>query len=75
MIAESTALAPMTLSAPLSSSPAPSPTLDATSGFAAPRAASFLSHLVDRPARAVMARIRTAAWHVLDLDTEFTLLD
>ena len=36
---------------------------------------SFLSHLLDRPARAVMARLRLAAWQVLDLETEFTVLD
>lgn len=36
---------------------------------------SLLLQLVERPGQAVMARIRQAAWHLLDLDTEFTVLD
>lgn len=73
MLAETVALAPKTLTAPL-----PASTLAASDATINPINAarpSFLSHLLDRPARAVMARLRLAAWQVLDLETEFTVLD
>ncbi len=48
---------------------------DGASLAAGPRPGFRLAQLVERPTLRMMARLRMAAWRVLDLDTEFVVLD